>query len=282
MKNLLITGLDGFTGFYLKKELENDYNILDTTNIDICNINSIRKIIQAVDGDISVIHLAAISSVNHNDIAEIYNTNIVGTRNILEAAKENSTKIKRLLIASSANIYGNQPGILNENSSLMPANDYAISKYAMEALCKLYSGLLDIVIVRPFNYTGRRQSTAFIIPKIVKAFKDKDKYLEIGNLDITRDFSDVRDIAIGYKNILQSKHNPQIINLCSGIGCSLQQVIDHCTSITNYEINIKINQEFVRKNEIKKLIGDRTKYESLYKASVKFNIKDTLKWMLGN
>ena len=254
MQNLLITGVDGFTGFYLKKLLKKEFNIIDSKNINICNFKKIEEILNSVKDNLNIIHLAAISSVDHDNVSEIYETNIVGTRNILEAAKLNNIKVKKVIIASSANIYGNQSGILGEDSELIPENDYAVSKYAVEALCRTYLKFLDITLVRPFNYSGVGQSSKFIIPKIVNAFRERKKSLEMGNVEIIRDFSDVRDIVDYYRQILVHDKNPLIVNLCSGTGTSLKKIIDHCSFLTGHEMKITVNQKFIRENEIMNLI----------------------------
>ena len=99
-------------------------------------------------------------------------------------------------MASSANVYGNSTlEVLEETAVTQPANGYAVSKLAMEYVAKTYMARLGIVITRPFNYTGVGQEPRYLIPKIVNHFQDRALHIELGNIDVARDFSDVRDIA---------------------------------------------------------------------------------------
>ena len=115
---------------------------------------------------------------------------------------------------------------LNEKSPYMPMNDYAVSKVSMELMANIWKDKLPITITRPFNYTGIGQSENFLIPKIISHFKKKKKSIELGNLEIYRDFSDVRDIAEIYAELMEINPVGETFNLCSGSCISIKQIIE--------------------------------------------------------
>jgi GDP-6-deoxy-D-talose 4-dehydrogenase len=277
---ILITGLSGFTGYYLKNELLKHgheviglkSNVKDTASLN----DEIRKIKPE-----ALVHLAAISFVGHKNTAEFYETNLIGTLNLLKAIYKNAPNIKSIMIASSATIYGNNPKLdLSESDPVELNNDYAISKCAMENMTKLWFNKLPIFIVRPFNYTGALQRDTFIIPKIVKHFKDTSEYIELGNINVWREFNDVRMIAQIYRKLLYIAPSGNIINICSGKTHSLQEIIKICQEITNHFITIRINPEFVRENETKELKGNCKKLKSIIGDFNFLPIEKTLEWML--
>jgi nucleoside-diphosphate-sugar epimerase len=129
----------------------------------------------------------------------------------------------------------------------------------METLAKNFFDKLPIIITRPFNYTGVGQAEHFLIPKIVKHFKEKKEEIELGNIHVSREFNDIADIVKMYQKLLTSNAKSLIVNLCSSKPVSLLEVIKQMENITKHKITIKINQKFVRKNELKILCGSTDK-----------------------
>src|SRR6266540_6801643 len=205
MRKVLITGIDGFTGVYLEDLLQKAgydvYGLVYPTSRKekhrSCNIadkDDVTAALNTIKPDY-IIHLAGISFVQHSDSRQIYDINLFGTLNILKASLDIGFKPKKILLASSANVYGNpSTGMIDESVCPAPVNHYAISKLAMEFKARTYFDRLNILITRPFNYTGVGQETHFLIPKIVKHFKERKEAIELGNLDVVRDFSDVRSV----------------------------------------------------------------------------------------
>jgi nucleoside-diphosphate-sugar epimerase len=296
MKTLLITGLDGFTGQYLaEKALLAGYRVVGTSHhraalskfdvecyvCDLTNDQEVSSLMQLVRPD-AVAHLAAISFVAHGDVEAIYRTNIMGTRNILHALAGLIKKPETVLLASSANIYGNTTGgSFDEGVLPAPANDYAVSKLAMEYMAKLYTEQLPITLVRPFNYTGVGQSDKFLLPKIVSHIRNKAPVIELGNLNVARDFSDVRSIAAYYLKLLQ---NPQpsgsVFNVCSGKAHTLNDILNLARSISGHEFDVQVNPEFVRSNEVKILVGNKDKLDTAVGRVANISIEETLRWMI--
>jgi nucleoside-diphosphate-sugar epimerase len=288
----LITGLRGFTGHFLAQELNAaGYQVFGTVHgaqvkgngvytVDLCDRAGLSKVLAEVQPDV-VAHLAAISFVAHGDVDAIYRTNIVGTRNLLEGLAALQHKPSAVLIASSANIYGNTTTeVISENEPAMPANDYAISKLAMEHVARLWMDKLPIIITRPFNYTGVGQSENFLLPKIVNHFKRGERLIELGNLDVARDFSDVRTVAKAYTRLLQLAPKGQTFNICFGIAYSLREIIGMVEKLAGYEIEVRVNPAFVRANEVHRLMGNPDKLYECIGAMPKIALSDTLKWML--
>ncbi|MDD2677178.1 MAG: GDP-mannose 4,6-dehydratase, partial [Methylacidiphilaceae bacterium] len=216
------------------------------------------------------------------DVDEIYATNIVGTRHLLQALVDENVAPTSVLLASSANVYGNQQGgMIGETAAPHPANDYAVSKLAMEYVAHLYATRLPIIITRPFNYTGVGQSPSFLIPKIVEHVRRRAPEIELGNLDVARDFSDVRSVVDAYARLLTA---PGAVggtfNICSGQAYPLRQVLDLCERITGHAMRIRVNPAFARANEVRTLCGDKTHLEQVIGPVAMPPLEETLRWML--
>jgi GDP-6-deoxy-D-talose 4-dehydrogenase len=278
---ILISGADGFTGkYFVKKALENKHEVISLKS-DLLEDEELKNEILSVKPE-AVVHLAAISFVGHENINDFYNVNVIGTLNLLKSISKLSVLPKSILLASSANVYGNSDkSPITENQSFNPLNDYAVSKVAMEYVAKLWMEKLPILIVRPFNYTGVGQNESFLIPKIVSHFVKRAKLIELGNLDVAREFLDVRDVVQIYLQLIELSIKNEIVNICSGIPHQLKDVISMAEEITNHKIQVKINPLFVRENELKVLKGDDGKLRNICEGIVKTPFKDTLKWMIA-
>ena len=290
-KSALITGISGFTGKYVKQILTDlGFQVhgmslektAGNTNLSESLLDplSLQKFVSEVKPSV-VIHLAAISSIVYGDVSEIYAVNIAGTRNLLQALKNEDCGKEGVILASSANVYGNvstEP--ITEAQALAPENDYAVSKLAMEKMALLWSDELPITMTRPFNYTGVGQSVKFLIPKIVDHFKRREKVIELGNVDVYRDFSDVRNVAWSYGELAVKPAPGEIFNISSGTGTSILQVISYLEELTGHHIEISVNPEFVRKHEVRTLTGDASKLWKHIGYPEEISFKETLQWML--
>lgn len=287
----LLTGRNGFTGRYVAQELEAaGYEVIglahdeDTGGGDMLRANLLDRAatlaaIEAARADV-VIHLAAISFVAHGDADEIYRVNIVGTRNLLGALAAATRTPRLVVLASSANVYGNaQVEPITEDAPPAPANDYAVSKLAMECMARIWMDRLSIAITRPFNYTGVGQSEQFLLPKIVAHFKRHEKTIELGNTDVWRDFSDVRDVARAYAAIITAMPIGQTINICSGVAHSLGEVLDMMADIAGYRIEVRVNPAYVRANEVLRLTGSNARLRAATGVVSSTPLRETLEWM---
>lgn len=289
MKNkpkVWLLGASGFTGQYLLPELQlADYQVV-TTEVDITSSYAVEEAMMKIQPD-HIINLAGISFVPDGESADIYAVNTLGPQNILNSCLKLKKAPENIILASSSLIYGEQEQeIIDERCMANPKNHYGCSKWAMEQIAKIYQDKLNITITRPFNYTGIGQNNQFLIPKIVEHFKLRKSVIELGNIDVWRDFSDVRWVAKVYTELLslKSEGNIKILNLCSGRLTSIREIIALLQQMTEHEMQIKVNENFIRRNEIRKQKGSNQKlYNELQLLGEGMSIKSTLSWMLlGN
>jgi GDP-6-deoxy-D-talose 4-dehydrogenase len=297
----LITGVGGFTGRYMAARLAaNGYRVWGTVRAgeslsgadtlgspgsitpltaDLLDREALAHAVETVQPDV-VVHLAAVANVANGDVARTYVVNVVGTRNLLEALGHQRHVPRAVLLASSANVYGNAtPGVIDEAVAPQPANDYAVSKLAMEYVAKRWNAQLPLVIARPFNYTGVGQSTDFLLPKIVEHYARGDQSISLGNTEVSRDFSDVRDVVDAYAKLIAEAPRGETVNVCSGTGWTLGEILAMLARIAGYEIEVKVDPRFVRANEVRHLVGSNAKLRSIIGESGRTSIEDTLSWM---
>ncbi len=284
-RTALLTGASGFTGRYMDAALrQRGYQVVELENsgslpCDLTNAEETLRAVLAAKPDV-VVHLAAVSFVAHGNAEEFYRVNVFGTLNLLEALVRLPSPPSRVLIASSANVYGTPPiEVLDETVCPQPVNHYGNSKLAMEHMVRTWFDRLPIVVTRPFNYTGPGQADHFLIPKIVRHFRLRAPVIELGNLHVSRDFSDVDDIVAAYMALLDSEVRSEIVNLCSGRGIALLDVIHIMNQLAGYEIEVRVNPDFVRSNEVPRLVGSNAKLRSLVQLPEPRPFPETLRRM---
>lgn len=278
---VLVTGSSGFTGKHLMRYLSKYGHEVHALTSNLTDYNALKGEILEVKPE-AVIHLAGIAAVGHENIDDFYNINILGTRNLLASLAYSRHQILNVVVSSSAHVYGNKGGgSLSENSKIVPGNDYSVSKYAMELMAGLWKEDLPITITRPFNYTGKGQSNHFIIPKIVEHFRNRKSSISLGNIMLYREFGDVRDVVEIYRRFIEKPPVGETVNLCTSEPTRLRDIIDICSNLTRHEIEVKINQQFVRDNEPEKLIGDDSKLRELIPDLKRKTLTETLSWMLS-
>ncbi|MBK1820203.1 NAD-dependent epimerase/dehydratase family protein [Burkholderia orbicola] len=293
MAKVFVTGLDGFTGRYMAEELiRSGHEVCGIVHkpvaaapwrthvCDLLDTDALVRVLSDEKPD-AVVHLAAIAFVQHGDVGAIYQTNVVGTRNLLDALTRAACQPRAVLLASSANVYGNSDReIIDESTAPAPANDYAISKLAMEMVARMWQDKLPIVIVRPFNYTGVGQDERFLLPKIVRHFSARAERIELGNLNVVRDFSDVRMVVAAYRKLIEADFAGRTFNVCSGIGYSLKDVLVTVQELSGHELEVAVNPQFVRANEVHKLVGNCRALEHAIGSTHAIPLRNTLAWML--
>jgi nucleoside-diphosphate-sugar epimerase len=281
MKEILLTGAKGFSGNHFSVAAINAGYLVKSLNSNLNDIASLNAEVSKVNPRY-VVHLAALSNVNNLDLANYYHVNLFGTINLLEALSNLSEIPDKILIVSSANVYGNgNANLISEKEYPKPVNHYAMSKLAMEMLSLSYLEKLPLVLARPFNYTGRGQDERFVIPKIVNHFKRKASEIELGNINVFREFNDVRMVCDAYLGLLKSGIEGEIYNICTGRAISLNNIISILEKHTKHKLKININQSLIRSNEIEILRGSPRKLVKLIGKLNHYTHEDTLSWMLG-
>ena len=278
-----LTGSQGFTGVHFTRAAH-------SAGHEVCPIQADLTQAPALAGEVAglcaqapldaVVHLAAISHVAHADLDAFYRVNVVGTSYLLDALLQ-AGQTPKVLLASSANIYGNtDQSPIRESQAPSPANHYAVSKLAMEHVARLYLDRLDLLFVRPFNYTGPLHDESFLIPKLVRHFAERRPAVMLGNLQVEREFNDVRMVCASYLGLLSHGQKGEAYNICSGQSYSLTQVIQRLTDLTKHPISVEVNPAFVRANEVHRLCGNPDKLHSTLGGLHHYTLDDTLAWML--
>ena len=284
--HILVTGSEGFIGSHLVEKLIQKkakvtvlvkYNFQSDTGWlsndilkkckivfgDIEDLNFINSLLKGVD---IVVNLAALISIPYSYVsAKSYiTTNILGTYNILEASKQN--KIKKIILTSTSEVYGSAKYVpIDENHILQPQSPYSASKIAADQIGLSYfnSFNLPVVIARPFNTFGPRQSTRAVIPSIITQMLSYSKFIKIGDTKTKRDFSYVEDTAEFFMKIIYSKKNlnGEILNYGSGHSVTIGRIYEIIKSITNSKSVISYEKKRFRpkNSEVRELLCDNKK-----------------------
>jgi GDP-6-deoxy-D-talose 4-dehydrogenase len=293
-KQVLITGINGFVGSVVRRSLEEKgYRVsgIDTASkdpavrkADITDLVAVTRCLEEFSPDF-IFHLAAIAQVDSSNPSLLYSINVNGTMNVLSASARMKKK-PGLLLVSSAQVYGIVDGSrqpIREDAPIRPVNHYGASKAACEHIARVFhfEHGLPLVIVRPFNHTGRGQSPHFIIPKIAAAMREKKQSIELGNLSVIRDFMDVRDVADAYIRLMERMPDGETFNVASGTGHRLTDLLGMMQEISRSTITINTADSLLRKNEIVMSIGDASALQQCLNWRPSYSIRDTLEWILS-
>jgi GDP-4-dehydro-6-deoxy-D-mannose reductase len=287
MKKILITGYSGFVSGHLLDYLRQAGDQCEIIGLSRVNsaggagnqkirtvhadLNDRRKI-AVILGEIrpqQIIHLASDSSVAHSWQSPVEsfqnNTNIF--LNLVEGVRTLQFSCRILSIGSSEE-YGVVDAKyipITEDTPFNPVSPYAVARVSQELLSRIYANGygMDIVITRSFNHIGPGQKDNFVISsfakQIIEIKKGKKAVLQVGNIDVIRDFLDVRDVVKAYMLLLESGRSGQVYNICSGKGHSLKQVLDMMMMIAGVEIEYHINKDLIRPADNPVIIGSHDK-----------------------
>lgn len=270
-KRALIFGAGGFVGAYLAKELaENGYEVFGSDlrgttgnpdfsgyrSGDLTDADAVRSIVDEFQPS-AIVNLAAISSVGQSwKMPQVtMSVNVNGTLNILDAAKALKSPPKILLIGSSEE-YAPSGAPLKETDPIDANNPYGISKTAQERFAEIYEKHygLRIYRTRSFNHTGISQPSSFVLPSWCSQVAEIEKsgrpgILKVGNIDVARDFSDVRDVVYAYRTLLESDSYGQVYNIGSGIATPLREIIETVIGFSSREISYEVDQALIRPSD---------------------------------
>lgn len=274
-QRLLVTGRSGFVGETLASLLATTehgqrWSLLDIpATLDLRDRDAITRFIAETRPD-AVVHLAAQSAVpeSFRDPETTLQINVMGTLHLLQALSAADFR-GRLLYIGTGEVYGLVPeGELPvvETRLPRPRNPYAVSKLAAEALCWQWhaSQGMDIVLARPFNHIGAGQSDRFAVSDFahqVAAIKrgTHPAVIRVGDLDVTRDFTDVRDVIEAYLALLERGTAGEIYNVCSGAEHSMASILAALVELGGIEVKIETESQRLRPTEQRRMRGDATK-----------------------
>ncbi len=279
---ILLTGADGFTGRHFIARAELQGHAVGALAADLTDAPALKAEVAGAGAD-AVVHLGAISFVAHANLRAFYEVNVIGTTNLLDAIAAAPAKPSCVLLASSANIYGNtEASPIAETQPPAPVNHYAMSKLAMEHMARTYADRLPLVFTRPFNYTGVGQAINFVIPKLVDHFARRADSISLGNLHVEREFNDVRMVCDAYLRLLERGTHGEAYNICTGEPHTLQAVIAHLEALTGHMMEVRQDPAFMRANEVHRLCGDQRKLMAAVGELPQPALAETLRWMLSS
>lgn len=277
---IAVTGVDGFTGRHFADAARRAGHEIVEIRSNLTDGVAVAEETQRVQAD-ALVHLAAISFVGHQNDRAFYDVNLFGTLNLLDAIAKSPKPLHKVLIASSANVYGNSPNSpIAESQPPSPVNHYAMSKLAMELMVQARFAQLPLLITRPFNYTGPGQASDFVIPKLVDHFRRRAASVTLGNLHVQREYNDVRFVCDAYLRLLHGAQ-PGTYNVCTGVTYDFNAVIGALQELTGHTIEVKVDPALVRANEVHRLCGDPTRLNEAIGQVPGWRLHDTLSWMLG-
>ncbi len=228
-ERVLVTGGSGFTGRPLAEQVRRDgHEVVAVSHeadddasaliVDLRNLDALTGGVLSRVRPNAVVHLAGIAATTYSDVGKIYSTNVVGTANLFAALSLAKIQPRIVIVASSAQIYAapHSDMPLTEESAVAPETHYALSKRTTEDIARIYSQRFPVIVTRSFNYTGPGQSSAFLGHKIVRHYAEGESEIRLGNLDVFRDFSDIRRVVAAYSRLVSRAIDPTTVNICSG------------------------------------------------------------------
>jgi len=307
--NVFVTGATGFVGGYLVEYLISlGHCVFGTTfpqkpeDCDIAEGACIKHLDLSKNVDVDnciqeampewIFHLAAVSNVRHSweNRRETLETNIMGTFNLMEAVRRFAPS-SRTLFVSSSDVYGKILGrkkALSEDDLTRIMSPYAFTKLSGELMMGFYGEIekMDVVTARPFPHTGPGQNPDFVCSdwayQVAHIEKEKaEPVIHVGNIDISRDFSDVRDVVKAYTLLMEHGKKNQVYNVSSGKAVSLREVLDYLLSFSSISIQIKIDKSRLRKADISELWGDNSKIKQETSWKPEIPLKQTLMDLLN-
>lgn len=306
---VLVTGADGFIGSHLTEMLlsqgyqvkalaqYNSFNnwgwledvkhpSLEIVSGDVRDVAFCRHITKDVE---IVFHLAALIAIPYSYVApESYvDTNVTGTLNICQAAMDNG--VKRVLVTSTSEVYGTAKYVpIDESHPKQPQSPYSATKIGADAIAmSFYNAFkLPVVIVRPFNTYGPRQSARAIIPTIITQIANGATEIKLGDLTPTRDFNYVKDTCRGFIALAESGEEVigQEINVCSNYEISMRDTLNTIAELMGKEVIFVEDAQRLRpkNSEVFRLWGDNTKIKSLTDWTPQYDIRkglqETIDW----
>lgn len=320
---ILVTGADGFLGQHLVSRLldtgdrvtaaaltlppsrtilsSEDMSAVDWKAADVRDRDALFRLLAAVQPD-HLYHLAGFASggMARQRAAEAVEVNVEGTVNLFEAAlavqEEFPDFRPRVLVMGAGESYGDsrpEDGRLTEDVPLRPVSVYGMSKAAQELVAHTYRRAYGIktVVVRGFNMVGPGQEAVFVVPNFCRqaaavARGERDPVIHVGNLDVIRDFSDVRDGAAAFRTIMALEDPEGAYNVCSGEGTRVGTILEWILDESGVEAEVRVDPERVREEEVPRMVGDPSRLREQTGWAPQRDLEETVRgvyrWMVSN
>ncbi|WP_250628527.1 GDP-mannose 4,6-dehydratase [Pinirhizobacter soli] len=273
-QRIYVTGATGFVGKHIRAQIAGGVFgaaqfVPASAEMDIRDPAQLRADIEVAQPD-AVIHLAARSFVpdSFDDPRATFDVNLLGTLNLLQALSARHFS-GRVLYVSSGDVYGMVPEAelpVLESRATMPRSPYAVSKVSAELLCRQWqlTEKLDVVVARPFNHIGPGQGLQFVVPAMasqVAAMATSGDIGEIitGDIDVTRDFSDVRDVVAAYAAILARGCSGEIYNVASGHEVRIRDILQILCELTGVKPRVSTDPSRLRATEQRRMVASAAK-----------------------
>ena len=252
--NILVTGGNGFIGKHLVRDFNNCGHKVYLLKSNVSNYASLQKEIENLNFD-TVIHLAGLGHVVDHSPSLLYETNVIGSQNVVLAIEKNYQK-KKIFLASTCHVYADSKSPISETFLLGPKSHYGASKLSMEFICSNTATRNEIVSLRLFNCIGIGQKENFFIPKIVKAHIHKEPVIHLGRLDTKREFNDVRWAVKIIRGLAEVDAPTGNYNICSGKAFKASEMLSIVSEKTKHFPEIISNVELLRPDEQSIIVGE--------------------------
>lgn len=292
-RKLLVTGLSGFVGQQLLQHPRRaKWQLLDYSRLELLDPDSLSETLQGDCPD-AVIHLAGQTFVPEAFRAprQTIEINLLGTLNLLQALKQSGFG-GSFLYVSSGDVYGQVAEAdlpIHESLPPRPRNPYAVSKVAAELLCLQWSYLEPwrIMVARPFNHIGPGQRADFVIPAVASQLVrirrgQQAPRIEVGDVDVTRDFLDVRDVLSAYFHLLENGRNGETYNVCSGMEYRVRDLIEQMVELTNLDVELLQDPARMRPSEQRRVAGNSWKLQQQTGWTPGISITESLQSILSD
>jgi GDP-4-dehydro-6-deoxy-D-mannose reductase len=305
---ILVTGATGFAGGHLLDRLADRAPLvawyrpggqapdpqrhIDWRPVDLLDAPEVERAFQEA-APTHVFHVAGAPQVSTSFTSAVphLRTNVLGTHHLLEAVRR-SARACRVLVVSSSQIYQNSDDPLDENAALLPSTPYGLSKLAQDRLaeCAWREDDLDIVIARPFNHAGPRQSADFVVSSFARQIALIEEgmaapELRVGNLDARRDMTDVRDVVEAYVALMTSAPAGRPFNICSGRAWKVRDLLDELLHFARLPIRVTVDAALLRPVDVPVVQGDASRIRAEIgwapRIPVEQTLSDTLEWWRG-
>lgn len=305
-RSILVTGAGGFVGPHLARALvargaavhgcglgapPDGTPLASWRTLDLADPGGLRETIGAAAPH-GLVHLAGQSSAARSFEApeETLRTNVVGTWNLLDAVRREAPGARVVVVGTSESYGPCEPGTrLAETAPFRPVSPYALSKATADQMAASYAEVhgLDVVRARPFGHTGPGQTDRFVVPAWAKQVAEieagrAEPVLRVGNLEVTRDLSDVRDIVEGYVALLSRGARGGAYNLCRGEGAALTAVVAKLVALARVPVRVEVDPARLRPADVPYLVGDPALTERECGWSVRRPLDETLRDVLDD